>query len=195
MNYPGLNAAESKALDEVAKALQANPEHLWEVMNFESRLDPQAKNPLSSARGLVQFLDSTARGLGYASSLDLVTKNPDFITQLKGPVRMYFEAAKPYPTRQSLYMQVFFPVARKVPPDTTFKALYEKYPSAGSYAKFVEQNPGIKTVADYVNKAMKKARSKWPIDFVRKAEVGGSVAGLVLLGGLVWAIMRRVNAA
>jgi hypothetical protein len=186
MQYPGLTAAESKALEETAAAIKADPQHLWEVMNFESRLDPKAANPLSSAKGLIQFMDSTAKGMGYKSSADLVAKFPTFTAQVKGPVRAYFEGSKPYPTRQSLYMKVFFPVARTVPPDTTFASLYAKYPSAGSIATFKKQNPGIVTVNDYVNKAMKRAQSMLTAKTMKVVKVGAAATGGLMLVGLWW---------
>jgi hypothetical protein len=177
MLYPGLNASESAALDSVAKDLATSPEWLWEVMNFESRLNPKAANPKSSAKGLIQFLDSTAKSLGYKSSQDLVNKHPTFTSQVKGPVRAYFLPGKPYASRQSLYMKVFYPAARAVPPDTTFKTLYAKH--GGNYTSFASANPGIVTVADYVNKALKNARAKWPIATVKTVAVASG--GLLFL--------------
>lgn len=187
MTYPGLTASESADLDKVAKDISTEPEWLWEVMNFESRLNPKAANPLSSAKGLIQFIDSTARGLGYKSSADLVAKHPTFSSQLKGPVRAYFLSDRPYTTRQSLQMKVFYPAARHVPPDTTFKSLYAK--AGKSSAAFEKANPGIKTVADYVAKVTKAAKGKWPIKTVKTVAVGTSGAALVLalvLGGIFY---------
>lgn len=40
------------------------PEFLVPCMQFESRLDPKARNPLSSASGLIQFMEQTALNLG-----------------------------------------------------------------------------------------------------------------------------------
>ena len=50
----------------VADRLRVDPAHLLAVIHFESAgtFDPSIKNPHSSATGLIQFLDATARELG-----------------------------------------------------------------------------------------------------------------------------------
>lgn len=131
---------ELKALTEVAASLGIATEDLHRLIQFESKWNPQAKNPYSSARGLLQFTDATAKSLGYTDSLDLVTKNSSIESQLYFPVLQYLSKFKPFPTKQSLYMSVFYPVARKWAPDTLFPEKVQKV------------NPGIKTVQDYVNK-------------------------------------------
>lgn len=141
-----MNDRELKALSEVAGSLGISTDDLFKLINFESKWNPQAKNPNSSARGLIQFTDATARSLGYKDSLDLVTKNSSIESQLYFPVLKYLSQFKPFPTKQSLYMSVFYPVARnwsltKAFPDTVQKS-----------------NPGIKNVQDYVNKVEGVAR-------------------------------------
>lgn len=49
---------------DVANKLQINPDDLMAVMAFESWLNPAQKNPGSSATGLIQFMESTAKNLG-----------------------------------------------------------------------------------------------------------------------------------
>lgn len=134
-----LTDKEKIALVEVANAIKANPQHLYALINFESRWNPKAKNPTSSARGLIQFMDATAREMGYKSSLDLVEKFPDIESQLKGPVKKYLMRYAPYPTDQELFMAVFYPKARFWPP---LKAFPDSVQNA---------NKGIKTVRDYVS--------------------------------------------
>lgn len=50
----------------VANKFEVNPNDLLAVMHFETggSFDPSVKNPRSTATGLIQFLESTARGLG-----------------------------------------------------------------------------------------------------------------------------------
>lgn len=150
----------AKALQEVSASLGIDPNDLYNLIKFESNWNPQAKNPNSSARGLIQFTDKTAQSLGYKDSLDLVTKNKSIESQLYFPVLQYLSKFKPFPTKQSLYMSVFYPVARNWPlnkefPDTVKKA-----------------NPGIVTVADYINKIDKKA----------VAGISGGLLTLMVLG-------------
>jgi len=52
----------------IAKELGGNVNHLMAIMQFESRLNHQAVNRLSGATGLIQFMPSTARGLGTSTS-------------------------------------------------------------------------------------------------------------------------------
>lgn len=113
---------------------------LWQLIYFESRWNPLASNRLSSAKGLIQFTDNTAITLGYTNSLDLINKNPDIKSQLLFPVKKYLEQYKPFPTKQSLYMAVFYPKARFWDEYTMFPFDVRKV------------NPGINTVSDYIRK-------------------------------------------
>lgn len=127
---------------------------LWSLIAFESGFDPQARNSNSGARGLIQIMPTTARDMFGMSADALIDAFPDFESQIKNVVVPYLSRYKPFPTEQSLYMSVFYPAARNVPPDTTFRALYQK--NAGinweqKYTIFETQNPGIKTVRDYIN--------------------------------------------
>lgn len=142
------NAAKQAALLVTAREVGTDPEYLDNLITFESDWNPLAKNPNSSARGLIQFIDSTARDLGYADSLDLVTKNPTALSQMRGPVADYLRKYGPYPTKQSLYMAVFYPAARDWPPDHEFPQYVQ------------DVNPGIKTPRDYITMIDKFAKQK-----------------------------------
>ncbi len=126
------------ALSDLSRELRIPMHWLFQIIKFESNFNPQAKNPYSSARGLIQFIDSTARDLGYNSSLDLVTKHPSIVSQIKGPVRRYFLRYYPFPTKSSFYMSVFYPKYRNYDLDYEFP----------NYIKKV--NPNIITIRDYV---------------------------------------------
>ena len=126
------------ALRELAAELDVPPSWLERLIQFESGWDPWARNPRSGARGLIQFTNSTARALGYASADDLVAHNPTVETQLRGPVLSYLVPFAPYPTEQSLCMAVFYPRARNWPAD-------RRFPEA-----VISDNPGIATPADYM---------------------------------------------
>ena len=137
-----MNEKVNKALQEVSASLGVTADDLKNLINFETAgtWNPQIKNPYSSARGLLQFTDKTAQSLGYKDSLDLVTKNNSIESQLYFPVLKYLSQFKPFPTKQSLYMSVFYPKYRNVDPFTHFPDTVKKV------------NPGIKTVQDYINK-------------------------------------------
>lgn len=129
-----------RALREVSSLLGVNPIKLQYLIQFESKWNPTIKNPYSSARGLIQFVDRTAISLGFRNSLDLVSKYPDIESQLRGPVYNYLKKFKPFPTDQSLFMSVFYPVARY-------------WPARKEFPQYVQKvNPGIKTPSDYIRK-------------------------------------------
>jgi len=133
-------ARESAWITAAAIATGARPDDLNALIAFESNYDPQAKNPLSSAKGLLQFTNATARTLGYADSTDLINKNPDFSSQIQNAVIPYLKLYAPFPTQQSLYLSVFYPAARDWQPHAVFPANVQAV------------NPGIKTVQDYINR-------------------------------------------
>lgn len=112
---------------------------LYKLIQFESGWNPKAKNPYSSARGLIQFTDKTAQQLGYTDSLNLVDFNPTIIDQLP-LVEQYLSQFKPFTNKQSLYMSVFYPAARNWLPAKLLPA------------EIRNVNPGINTPGDYVRK-------------------------------------------
>lgn len=137
-----LTSTESGSLAIIANRLGVSYNDLYDLIYFESNFNPQAKNRLSSARGLIQFTDETAVSLGYKDSSDLVKKAPTIIDQLP-IVERYLLQYAPFPTRQSLFMSVFYPPARNWLPYTSFPQFV------------IDANPGIVTVYDYMKKASK----------------------------------------
>lgn len=137
-----LSEKDRQVLSEVAFSLGVPVGWLYNLIRFETAgtFDPTIKNPYSSARGLIQFLDSTAKGLGYLDSYNLVKMHPTFASQLRGPVSQYLTRFKPFPNKQSLYLSVFYPRYRNRPSSTPFPPSVQK------------ANPGIDTVGDYVRK-------------------------------------------
>lgn len=135
-----LSPQDRQAIDQAAGDIGANPDWLYKLLKFESDFNPLAANPKSSARGLIQFIDRTARDLGFTSADNLVVRNPTIPLQLKNAVVPYLRQHRPFPTPQSLYMAVFYPAAKYWPVSQAFPEWVQK------------ANPGIRTVADYVAK-------------------------------------------
>jgi hypothetical protein len=156
-------------LEIIAKKLSVNPAWLWALIQFESRADPAARNNISGARGLIQFMHATARDLGYLNADDLYKKNPTFDAQLIGPVYTYLKKYAPFPTKQSLYMAVFYPAARSWNPQSFFPSLVRK------------QNPGIDTVQDYLDHVEGKITKKTP----------ALLALVALICGLIYFYSRK----
>lgn len=152
-----------EALSTLSKWMGVDKTWLDTVIRFESTWDPLARNDKTGARGLIQFTNETAHDLGYKTADEIVKTYPTVGAQLLGPVAAYFKLPKakgPWPTKQSLYMSVFYPSYRNVTPDTMLPSLARS------------KNPGIDTVQDYMNLAEGK----------RTAKSGGSF--LMTLGAL-----------
>lgn len=145
------------ALNEVAQKLAIPVEWLARLINFESRFNPRAANPKSTAKGLIQFIDSSAKQIGFKNSQDLIDKLPGIADQLRFAVLPYFEQYKPYPTQQALYMAVFYPSYRLVSPNTVFPDSVRAV------------NPKINTVQDYINRVN---RAQFLVDIVPAAGAG-----------------------
>jgi len=134
-----MTSEEKTAAEATAKMLGVPFDWFYRLVKFESGWNPQARNPRSSAKGLIQFTDRTARSLGYASSEDLIRNRPTIQDQLP-IVMLYLRQFKPFPTLQSLVMAVFYPAARYWPPDQQFPDSVQAV------------NPGITCPADYVRR-------------------------------------------
>lgn len=144
MLFSKLTEAEERVLNEISVLLQVLPDWLYKLIDFESGWNALARNPISSARGLLQFTDTTARRLFLMDDADrIVEAFPDRISQLRGPVYQYLKDFSPFPSQQSLAMAVFYPKYRDVPADTLFPD------------SVLAVNPGIKTPADYLRKVYK----------------------------------------
>lgn len=141
-----LNIEENQLLNEISSYLNVDSDDLYRLIDFESNWNPWAKNSVSSARGLIQFVDSTAIDLGFKSSLDLVNKNPTVLSQLK-VVFNYLKNFYPFNGTQSLYMSVFYPKARSWPSNKEFPVDVKI------------SNPGISTPQDYIDLVNKKSKS------------------------------------
>lgn len=94
-------------VNNVASQISASPDHLMNIMKFESGLDPAIVNTASGATGLIQFMPATARSLGTTtaqladmSGLDQM----DFVSD-------YFSGSGPYNSATDLYLKVFYPYA------------------------------------------------------------------------------------
>lgn len=183
------------ALDSQAAILGINREWLYNVIMMESGWDPKAYNK-SGAVGLIQFMPATLKDFGLISPAlaakvpsnktvpedvkqairtEFLSKYPDVQSQLFGPVTTYFKRYRNYPTEQSVYMTVFYPAYR----DSSMSQPFE--------AKIQIQNPGIKTVGDYVAKVQNKARNT---AFIQKTKTPLTLLALSALGLIGYFSMR-----
>ena len=140
-----LTDPEYQALMVCSRAINANPRDLRALIEFESGWKPDATNPRSGARGLIQFMHATARGLHYDNADQIVRLHPTCESQLLGPVIRHFRSiASEHVSFQKLCMAVFYPVARTWPENKEFPLQVQKV------------NPGIRTVRDYLDKVLRR---------------------------------------
>ena len=131
--------------------LGVDPMFVADLIYFESKFDPAAKNLAGSgATGLIQFMPPRAKALGTTTEeLAKMTAKE----QMKY-VKKYFSAdnlgagnlkkLRDNPTRQNLNMAVFYPKGIGQDPSTELPREYQA------------QNQGIKTLGDYTTKQMEQ---------------------------------------
>lgn len=122
---------------EVAAELNMDPNWLMAVMGFETgyTFDPSIRNPGSSATGLIQFLDSTARALNTTvAQLAGMTA----VEQLTYVGRYYQIYASKIKNLGDAYMAVLWPAAIGRPDS---QVLWEK--NSGPYQEEYKRNSGL----------------------------------------------------
>lgn len=117
MLFDNLVSAEfATAVKAMAARLGMNPDHIMAVIGFETiyTFNPAIQNSIG-ATGLIQFLPSTARGLGTTTD---ALKAMTAVQQLKY-VEEYFrrqiKTYGPLKTLVDVYLSVFYPAAIKQP--------------------------------------------------------------------------------
>jgi hypothetical protein len=126
---------------EISNQLQINPNWLMGVMRFESRLNPAAVNSVSGATGLIQFMPSTARGLGTTTEALAAMSN---VQQLDFVLRYYNPHRGRMRSYLDCYLVTFYPVAMGRP--DTFVLGSERSPDR--VAIIARQNAGMDTNHD-----------------------------------------------
>ena len=96
----------------ICSQLNIKPNWLMFVMWFESRLNPQAVNPISGATGLIQFMPSTARSLGTTTDVLKRMSNLQQLDYVLAYLRPYKGMMK---TWVDVYLAVFYPRAMGKP--------------------------------------------------------------------------------
>lgn len=184
----GITQTQQSAITNVARAIGIIPEWLYVLVKHESNFDPQAKNPDSSARGLLQWTNARARELGFAGSLDLITKYPTFSVQMHGPVYQELLRGGPYPTVQSLFMYIFYPAARDWPPDKSFP---DTIFNGVEWVPWTSLNP-YTTPGEYVRGAYEFAGLQYtPEKNGARPRRGGLVVVLLAAGWLVYTLYKK----
>lgn len=145
-----------KTLKQVAGRLGIDADVLLKVIKFESKLDPQAVNPMSKATGLIQFMPSTASGLGTTVEELFAMTATEQLTY----VEKYYKNAKVQPgaTVGDLYILTFMPAAANKPDNFVLgnanggRVLNLDAGKVYAQNKIFDQNQdGVFTKADVIN--------------------------------------------
>ena len=146
---PSINELEQ--LEGIANQFGLPFEWLANLINFESAgtFNPAVQNASTRATGLIQFMPSTAQGLGTSvdtlSRMSFQQQLPYVNQYLKNGLRKKLDANGKVPdsfNQTDLFMVIFYPVAVGNP--------NYAFPS-----KVVNANGGIRTPMDYTKKALK----------------------------------------
>src|SRR4051812_22538426 len=111
----------------ISTNLRCDPSHLMAAMAFETgeTFSPSIKNPRSSATGLIQFMSTTAKGLGTTTAkLAAMTAvaQLDFVALYLKPFKGKMH------TLSDVYMTILFPSAvGKAESSVLFKAPSARY--------------------------------------------------------------------
>ena len=134
-----------QGVTDLAKKYNLNEEDLYGVMSFESAgsFDPAKKNMQGSgATGLIQFMPSTARGLGTSTNqLAGMTRTQ----QLKYVDKYFANKGIEGGNLDDLYMSILFPVAVGKPDNFV---LFGKGAMSGYQGVAYDQNAGLDTNGD-----------------------------------------------
>lgn len=186
-----LSDSEKNAIANVSKKLGVPSEWLLSQMEMESSMNPLARNVKSGARGLIQFLPSTAKGMGYKDADQLVALFPTIESQVAGPVFDYYKRGMPYSSFEDFLAYVFLPAARIWGKrdgnwQRDFTSMSNIKPALAQ--KIILQN-GIRNMAEYAAFATKRATKYGIKTTVAKASIAG--AALLTFGIVGFMLLKR----
>jgi hypothetical protein len=187
-----LSESEKSTIANVAKKLGVASEWLLAQMEMESSMNPLAKNAKSGARGLIQFLTSTAKGMGYKDADQLVALFPTIESQVAGPVYAYYKRGMPYSSFEDFLAYVFLPAARIWGKrdgnwKRDFTSMSNIKPALAQ--KIILQN-GIRNMAEYADFTRKRATKYGIKTTVVKTATAG--LGLLTIGLVGFMLLKRV---
>ena len=108
-----------KKVISIANSLFISPNWLMVVMNNETAgtMNSSIKNPTSTATGLIQFMEATARTLGTSTAQLAAMRNVEQLDYVKAYLKPYARKIK---SVSDCYLAVFFPQALDMPNEWAF---------------------------------------------------------------------------
>ncbi|MDR2684213.1 MAG: transglycosylase SLT domain-containing protein [Prevotellaceae bacterium] len=154
---PNSKTAFIAKVQQISRQLGINPDWLMVVMYAESRLNPAAYNKSSGASGLIQFMPSTAVGLGTTTAALRQMTN---VAQLDYVYKYFKNYSGRINSVYDLYKIVFFPAMLGKPADWVLQTSTLSASAIAKANKIIDANNDSKiTVAEfeqYVDKYLKK---------------------------------------
>lgn len=138
---------------EVSSNLGIQPDWLMGVMFSESRLKPDIVNKVSGATGLIQFMPSTASGLGTTTA---ALKKMSNVDQLDYVEKYFYPYRNKINSYEDLYMITFFPAAMGKPDSYVLKTSSVSAAKIASQNKIFDLNKNGEITAGEVRKAFTK---------------------------------------
>lgn len=92
----------------ISRLINIDPNWLMQIMWFESKLEPQAVNPITHATGLIQFMPDTAKQLGTSAE---ALKQMTNLQQLDFVYKYFLPFKGKLKSFRDTYFAVFFPTA------------------------------------------------------------------------------------
>lgn len=184
--YPQAGEALAQKIVEVSGRLGIpDPGWLANLINFESAgtFSPSVQNPSSGATGLIQFIPSTASGLGTSTAALAAMSALAQMEWVEHYLNQYKSRGFSNPT--DLYMAVFYPVSMGNPD--------YQFPS-----NVVAANNGISNPREYAERANRSAKLDTGMRGTEIANTGirvlpklmvGSVA--LLIFALIWRRLQK----
>lgn len=190
-------------INKVASDLGVPANWLMAVINSETAgtFSPSIQNPYTNATGLIQFMPSTAKGLG--TTIDAL-KNMSAVNQLDYVYKYFAPYKGKINSFEDLYLITFYPNA-----DGVFGGTLDKPDNWTFPASIVKQNPGLDsnkdgliTIAEFREFAYRKVPDQFQNLLYKTIGVAKKnpilvIIGVVLMSLAVWAlyieIIKRKN--
>jgi peptidoglycan hydrolase-like protein with peptidoglycan-binding domain len=186
-----LSPAELKALVDAANWIGINPDWLASAISFESGFSPSIENAAGSgAVGLIQFMPSTAVGLGTSTA---ALKQMTFTQQLEY-VKKYFEPHRgQLHSLEDTYLAIFYPAFIGKPLNavlgSTGSAIYDQNSGFDRAGKgYVTKEDITSTIRGVLDSAAGR------ISVPGAVIAGGIGIGGILLAAAAWWLYKRYMA-
>ncbi len=151
---------------EIAGKLNIPPDWLMLVMESESGLSHTIVNPMGGATGLIQFMPSTAKGLGTTTT---ALKRMSNVQQLDYVYKYFRPYKKQLQTGYDLYSINFFPAMLGKPDDWEIHSDKLSAETIAKYNKSLDlDHNNVITVAEW-KKSLDKKFKKAGVDPKKKA--------------------------